>query len=227
MSALGWRGPATRGGLRLAALAVLIPAAIGCSKPDPVAELTAQLQSTDADQRIAAADALRELGPSAGSAVPALARCLTDLHPGLRQAAARALGEMRNDAEPAQRALQAVLNDPEMSVRMTAAWSLHRLDPDGDRHIPVLTSAMRAGEGGTIVAVGRLGPQARWALPTLTGLLRDERPGVRRLAADAIGKIGPDAAARAALQQATQDPDDRVRAAASAALQPVPPESGA
>jgi HEAT repeat protein len=84
--------------------------------------------------------------------------------------------------------------------------------------VPVLTATMQAGEGGTIVAVGGLGPQAEWAAPTLTKLLQDKRPGVRRLAAEALGKIGPQGDATAALEQATRDADDQVRAAAEAAL---------
>ena len=210
------RGPLWFGiALRLLLLAVALA---GCQSDDPVAARIAELQRTDRDARIVAADALREMGEPASAAVPALSAVLGDLHPGVRQSAARALGHMGEAGRAAVTPLEKLLNDPELSVRLAAAWSLQRLDPAGQKYVPVLVKAMRDGEGGTIVAVGNLGPAADWSLPTLTALLQDRRPGVRRLAAEALGKIGPDEAARAALQRATKDPDDRVREAASAAL---------
>jgi HEAT repeat protein len=201
------------------ALRLLLAVALaGCQGDDPVAARIAELQGTDRDARIAAADALRDLGEPASAAVPALNSVLGDLHPGVRQSAARALGHMGEAGRTAATPLEKLLNDPELSVRLAAAWSLQKLDPAGQKYIPVLTKAMRAGEGGTIVAVGNLGPAADWAVPTLTTLLQDRRPGVRRLAAEALGKIGPDDAARAALERAVKDSDDRVREAASAAV---------
>ncbi|MBL8850459.1 MAG: HEAT repeat domain-containing protein [Planctomycetaceae bacterium] len=190
----------------------------GCQGEDPVAARIAELQGTDRESRIAAADALRELGEPAATAVPALTSVLGDLHPGVRQSAARALGHMGDAGQSAVPPIEDLLDDPELSVRMAAAWSLRELDPAGEKYVPVLIKAMREGEGGTIVAVGNLGPDGDWAVPTLTTLLQDRRPGVRRLAAEALGKIGPDAAARTALERAARDSDDRVREAATAAL---------
>ena len=88
---------------RPAAAVIVVLAVVGCSEPDPVPELIAQLESSDFNERIAAADALREFGPDAADAVPALSQCLTEVHPGLRQAAARTLGEMGAAADPARR----------------------------------------------------------------------------------------------------------------------------
>jgi len=206
---------------RRACLVVMLSAIAGCASEDPVALLITQLGDANYDVRIAAADALRDLGPPAAAAVPALVQALRDRHPTLRQASARALGDMGDKTPPVIRALQESLKDAELSVRLAAAWSLLKVDPDGKAYIPLLKGAMESGEGGTIVAVGNLRQSADWALPTLTKLLNDRRPGVRRLAAEALAKIGPDAAAKSALQQhATRDPDDRVREAASAALKP-------
>jgi HEAT repeat protein len=201
-------------------LALLLPAvASGCSNADPVAERIAQLADSNHEVRIAAADALRDLGPAAAAAVPQLRKTLADRHPTLRQASARALGEIGDKSASVISALRESLQDSELSVQLAAAWSLHQLDPEGKHYIPILKSTMQSGEGGTIVAVGNLGPKADWAVPTLTTLLNDRRPGVRRLAAEALAKIGPDTAAKTALQQhAQRDPDDRVREAAAAAL---------
>jgi HEAT repeat protein len=197
----------------------LLAVVAGCGAGDPVAERIAQLADPNYDVRIAAADALRDIGAPAAAAVPDLQKALADRHPTLRQASARALGQIGDKSASVISALRQSLQDPELSVQLAAAWSLHKLDPEGKHHIPVFKRTIESGEGGTIVAVGNLGPSADWAVPTLTKLLGDHRPGVRRLAAEALAKIGPDAAARAALEQrAKRDPDDRVREAASAAL---------
>lgn len=212
------RPPAVKQIARVLVL-LLLAASTGCSDGDPVAERIAQLADPDYNVRIAAADALRDIGAPAAAAVPALQKALADRHPTLRQASARALGQIGDKSAPVVGALRESLQDPELSVQLAAAWSLHKVDPEGKHYIPVLKRTMESGEGGTIVAVGNLGPGNDWAVPTLTKLLNDHRPGVRRLAAEALAKIGPDAAAKAALEQRAQrDPDDRVREAATAAL---------
>ncbi len=119
-----------------------------------------------------------------------------------------------------------ILDDSEWSVRLAAAFALLKIDPQSDAPHAVLIEAMRQGEGGTIVAIGKLGDRATWAVPTLTGLLKDQRPGTRRLAAEALTRIGPAARdAASGLRAALNDTDDRVRAAAQEALAAV--ESGA
>jgi HEAT repeat protein len=198
---------------------VLLVLAAGCGDGDRVATLIAQLKDADGELRTTAAEELGELGAEASAAVPALGEALRDVHPGVRQAAARALGNIGERARPAVTALEGALADSELTVQLAAAWALVKLDPDGKKYVPVLTATMQAGEGGTIVAVGNLGSAAEWAVPTLTKLLQDKRAGVRRLAAEALGKVGAQGAdATAALEQATRDADDQVRAAAEAAL---------
>lgn len=181
-------------------------------------QLIAELSAPEVDARCAAAAELGALGAAAEPAVPALIGLVMDPDAQVRQAACRALGSIPPAQSRAAPALAAALDDAELSVRLAAAMALLRLDPAGERYVPVLNAAMRDGEGGTIVVVGQLGPRAQWALPTLTKLLRDRRPGIRRLAAEALGRIGPDADAVQALTKAQQDSDDRVRAAAQAAL---------
>ena len=181
--------------------------------------LVQQLQSGDADVRRKAARGLGQLGEAAAPALPTLVAVAEDEESSVRQAACRALGEIGVADAEAIAALLASLDDSELSVRLAAAFALLKLDPAGKAYVPVLTAAMRQGEGGTIVAVGRLGSDAAWALPTLTDLLRDRRPGIRRISAEALGRIGPDADARAALEKAAErDPDDRVRETAAKAL---------
>jgi HEAT repeat protein len=59
-------------------------------------------------------------------------------------------------------------------------------------------------------------------VPPLTGLLGDREPIVRRRAAEALGRIGPDAgAALAALRRLASDPEADVRAAAAEAVRRI------
>jgi HEAT repeat protein len=198
------------------ALAILFVA--GCGE-DRLATLRGDLQSTDAE---VCQQALRELGmmgEAAGPAVTEIAARIRDPAPAVRQAACRALGEIGQPATANTADLEGALADESWPVRLAAAFAILKLDPNSDSPQAVLNEAMAKGEGGTIVAVGQLGADAAWAVPTLVALLKDRRPGTRRLAAEALGTIGPAAAAAAsALEVATRDSDDRVRAAAEQAL---------
>lgn len=199
----------------------LISIALACAgcRSDPTARVVEQLTSTDVQARRDAARALGKLEPDADLATPALARALTDEDHEVRRLAIFALGEIGPPAQSALPALTAALDDKELPIRLSAALAIQKIDPTQRSHVPVLVEAMRMGEGGVIVSVGQMGENAAWAVPTLISLLKDRRPGVRRLAAEALGKIGPAAEnARAPLEAALRDPDDRVRETAEQAL---------
>ena len=123
--------------------------------------------------------------------MPALEKVLGDADRDVRRVACHALGEIGPEAKPTTPKLSELLQDQELSVRLAAAFALQNIDPAGRAYVPVLVQAMRQREGGVIVAVGKMGAEAAWAVPTLAWLLRDPRPGTRRLAAEALGKIGP------------------------------------
>jgi len=116
--------------------------------------------------------------------------------------------------------IKRALDDNELSVRIAAAFAVGRLDPDDKGHQRILIDAMRAGEGGIIVRVGQLGESAEWAVPTLIELLGDQRPGIRRITADALERIGPVAIAAkpTLIRLVTDDPEESVRDAAQRAL---------
>jgi HEAT repeat protein len=194
---------------------------IGCG--NPVDGLVRQLQDSDVDVRRKAATTLLQMRGEAKPAIPALTSALQDDDREVRRLASRALGQLSPEAASSVSALQRLLNDPEPSVRIAAAFAIQELDPAETSHRKVLIDAMKMGEGGTIVAVGKHGANAKWAVPTLVSLLEDRRPGIRRLAADALGRIGPAAAdAQDALRQASsKDADDRVRDAARVALSSI------
>lgn len=197
-------------------LAVAMLAGCSAHEPDPLIE---RLSAADPEARREAALALGRLGTDGSKAVEALVNSTADDDPGVRQAACRALGEIGPSTASVLSALQEALADSEFPVRLAAAFALLKLDPGGEAYRPVLTNAMQQGEGGTIVAIGQLGPAGQWAVPTLTRLLRDRRPGIRRISAEALGRIGPDEEAVRALTVASErDPDDRVRETATRVL---------
>jgi HEAT repeat protein len=193
---------------------------VGCSEA-PLTQLIFDLrEADDVLVRRAAARALGELGSEATSAVSALEEALADDDREVCRLACYALGEVGPQAKAALPALTKSLQDEEFSMRLAAAFAIQKINPDSEAYVSELTRAMRMGEGGTIVSVGQLGPSATWAVPTLIELLKDHRPGIRRLAAEALGQIAVNAeGVESALRGALRDQDDRVRQAAQKALE--------
>ena len=74
----------------------------------------------------------------------------------------------------------------------------------------------------TAKALGKIGSEARKAIPTLTELLKDEEWSVRGAAATALGNIGPEAKiAIPSLTELLKDEDDYVRRAAVDAMEKI------
>src|SRR5690242_7970492 len=106
---------------------LLILCALGVGPvPDyrPVAELVARLGDLDDDSRLRAAFELRQRGPAAAQAVPALIVALHDRKAEIRQEAAFALGRIGAPAKPAIPALVAALKDEDPVVRF---WGVSAL----------------------------------------------------------------------------------------------------
>jgi HEAT repeat protein len=191
-------------------------------------ELLESAHSSDIDQQRQALRELADLGSEATPAIPDLIELCGDSDADVRRLSGLALSNIAT-AVPAgelgQRSeiidvLTKQLDDDEPAVRNTAAFGLLTLDPDHTGAQQRLQVAMREGDGGIIDRLSRTQPPPAWAVPTLIEILtRDQRPGLRRLAAVALGKIDPGGEdAQAALRGALQDSDDRVRGAAEEAL---------
>lgn len=188
----------------------------GCGSSD-VERLLIELQSEDLEVRRAAAGELGTLKPLQPEVQAALQTAIADPDREVRRLSCYALGEIGAGDTGV---LAAALQDAEMSVRLAAAYALLKIDSGHAGAAEVLSRAMLAGDGGVIVGVTKEGPRAAWAVPTLTRLLADRRPGIRRLAAEGLGKIGGAShSALPTLQQALQDRDDRVREAATQAIE--------
>jgi HEAT repeat protein len=155
-------------------------------------------------------------------AFSSLSGALADSDLDVRELAAQSLGEIGAQAKSGLPALERALDDPELSVQHTAALAIHRIDPQAESYQPVLSAALRAGDGPVFLEVGRMGTEAKWAVPTLTALLSDPRPQIRALAAHTLGEIGPVASdASAALQRTVRDPEASVRKTAQNALRQI------
>jgi HEAT repeat protein len=155
-------------------------------------------------------------------AVRSLAGALEDSDLDVRELAAESLGQIGSQAKSGLPALELALDDPQPSVKHTAALAIYRIDPQAKSYQPLLSAALRAGDGPVFLEVGRMGSEAKWAVPTLTALLSDRRPQIRALAAHTLGEIGPVASdANAALQRTVRDPEASVRKTAQNALRQI------
>jgi HEAT repeat protein len=187
---------------------------IGCGGGN-LNQLVDNLTSDHVEVRREAIRKLKDMPPSQEEARQAIAEAVHDNDREVRRLACAALGEMEQ-TDP--QILKGVLQDPEVSVRVAGAYALLKIEPGNSAAADVLRQAMRDGDGGVIVKVTQQGPAAAWAVPTLIELLQDRRAGIRRLAAEGLGRIGdPAASALPALRTARNDEDDRVRDAATEA----------
>ncbi len=203
------------------ALLVLIPLtlAMGC-QGDDIGRALAELKAPDMEVRRKAVQALCARKSSDPRIIGGLCAALSDPDQEVRRWACRGLGE--NGSPAVQTTLETTLSDPEIPVRRAAAFALQRLAPDSTAYRVEILEAMKSGEGGVIVALADWEPKPVWTIPTLISLLKDRRPGIRRLSAETLGHFGPAASsAITALKNATNDQDDRVRDAARGALEHI------
>jgi len=135
-------------------------------------------------------------------AVPLLIKALKD--PQVRGYAASILGEIGPSAKEAVQALTVAMKDETVWVRIAAAGALARINPDDaqpglDLLLKILddpsdsTSANAARESAAS-ALGKIGPAARCAVPSLTRLSQFGDEAVRSLAVQALKEIGTGAA---------------------------------
>lgn len=98
------------------------------------------------ESRATAASILREMGPSAQEAIPALLHCMSDRNTHLRAMAMLALGEIGPGAEVAADVLMMAMQEPDSEVRTAAAISYSKLNPENRAAIMVLEESLAAPE---------------------------------------------------------------------------------
>jgi HEAT repeat protein len=195
-----------------------------CVQP-ALAALVKGLSDPDLYARLTVLDTLEALGPTAAPVGPAVVRALADNNRFVRWAAARTLGTMSPaGAGEAVPALARLLSDADLNLRLAAAAALDRYGPASAAAVPSLIEmSSRDDVEGRIAALrvlAKIGnPYAAPAVPVFRAALADPDGRVRRLAAHALGTLGP--AARDAVQELRQarcDPSLEVQKAAAAAL---------
>lgn len=195
--------------------------------------------TSDPDVRVrrAALDVLGLLGPAATGAAGALSRALKDPDCFVRRSAVRALRAVGPVAlREASPGLTQLLDDPDRDVRAASAAALRSSDETTVVQASwVARPAAPAGGAATALANGLAHKDAEVRLAALRGTagmsleaalvpllgkaLADTDPRVRKLAADLLGRLGPQArAAEGPLRHALSDPDSAVRRAAGEAL---------
>jgi len=155
-----------------------------------VSALTAVLRSGSYERRVAAANALSELG-EAGVLKP-LISALKDGEAQVRSAAANGLARLGDPH--AVTPLVALIKDHDRNVRVAAVSALGQL---GEKNAvkPLLTLVNdREWEVRAVLAeaLGRLGDKS--SLPAVLGLLHDRDQEVRQNAVDAVGRVGDETA---------------------------------
>ena len=147
------------------------------------------------------AEGFVKVGPRS---VQALREALKGNRSQTRQTAAQSLGRILQDVRPAVRNLArpaipdlaAALHDPDRDVRMCVVIAVKQAGPDAGEAVGPLIELLRHEDDPQMVAVavealGRIGPQARPAVPVLASFANDPRHSARILSALAMWRIGP------------------------------------
>ena len=174
--------------------------------------------------RAAATLALSKMGAEAKPAVKALAACLSDANPVVRDNCLTALGKLGKDAKDAVPEMAKLLEIKEVKLRIQILAALGQLGKEAKAAVPqmiqVLEERSKELHAKAVEAIAQVGKDA--VRPLAEALTRNASPYVRLGAAKALGAIGPDARiARPGLLMAQRDPVVEVRQAATEAYQKV------
>ncbi len=208
---------------RLAAIHAL--GLLGAAAKPAVAVLAASLKDRDAIEPVLSA--LRQIGPEATEAVPALMSLLRD--PGHN--AALQIGDVLVHIGPAAiPAIAGLLEDPNVEYRRFGVFVLAQFGSSAREALTPLLRTLKDPDtqvmSGAAHAMEEIGPPARDAVPSLIENLMAYQSQVRGTAAVALGHIGESAKeARAPLLECLMDPDEGVRYAAALALGRIDPKN--
>jgi HEAT repeat protein len=185
---------------------------IGPSAEAAVPALVAGLADPYADGRKAVAACLARIGAAAEPAIPALLPLLADRDSGVREAAALALEKIGPKTVPALietvqtrdvRRLKAWIASmiktsqwltrpgyESIAIDYPKAWSsLHWAAYD----IMEERACLEAAQEAALQVLGKFGPAASAAVPTIVQALADPNPAIKVAGIQALGRIGPEA----------------------------------
>ncbi|MEP6670462.1 MAG: HEAT repeat domain-containing protein [Chthoniobacter sp.] len=164
--------------------------------PPAVPVLAEALKSNTPEVRIAAANALAEMGHEADTAAKSLFVSTKDSSPAVQAAAFRALVAVHADSGRLKPLLQEALTDKDPQVRRAAAAGMAALGGAAalgvDGLVDLLSDDNPAGRIAAVQALGQLGDKAAPAVNALISRLDD--PVLQSSVVEALGHIGPAAA---------------------------------
>jgi len=205
---------------------ILALGSIGPATEEVVPALIVALQDNDANIRFAAAQALGQFGPDAKDAVSVLSEKLWDEYVDVRESAAIALGKIGPEAFNAVNRLIAALQYGYFDVINNNA-AIQGLVGIGPGAVRSLTDELKNNNvfvrRCAAIALGKIGPKAKSAVPALIATWRDGYTKLNRASAQALASIGP--ATIPALKRALKNDYIIVRKYAAVALGEMGPEA--
>jgi HEAT repeat protein len=190
-------------------------------------ELAKHVRDSRIEVRRATLDFLETMDDAAAPAIPALLMALQDQDRFIRWQAVRTLGKVgRIQTDKTVPAIAKLVNPKEdPDVREAAATTLRSYGSAAEAALPQLIRMLNVGEAevqeSVIKAItGIGGPKVKAAMPALIISLDSRSPNVRRLAAEALGRMGSQArdALPALNAHARMEEDNTVRMAISEAI---------
>lgn len=197
-----------------------------------ITSLAEMLRNPELRIRILAARTLAAVGPQARAAIPALVEAERQNNNLLREYVIDALGRIQPSNPEVASVLRIALRDGDAKVRVRAADGLNYGGAAAGSAVPVLTEALKDGDvevrRSVITALGTIASQNQTLnsliIPEVTSGLDDSDFLVRILAAKALARLGPSAAASVeSLKAALDDSNPGVRSWAALALGAVGP----
>lgn len=179
------------------------------AEPERVIPILVEYVKKHTNEAILCEDAINALGrfgPQARSSVPVLVGILNGGNQTFRPDAARCLGRIGPAAEDAIPMLLKCLGDPDADVRTGATVALGEIGAKPAILIPALIERLDESHRSknnyplTISYLGSFGSQSKAALPRIIELLNDPDQNIRATATNALKKIDPEAAAKAAIK---------------------------
>lgn len=201
--------------------------AIGGDAKPAVPKLIELVQDGVTSVRRNAAATLGEIGPAVGErGVDVLVDAMSDRAQPVRQQAVVALGKLGPFAARSLPVIEQRLRNDEFRPAANAAKTLWLLKPESDLPSRILLVELASGDDPSVAVevLGEFGV-AMGMVDEVAELLKLKYRWARLYAAEALGKMGPDAAriARPALEAALDDEDEKVREAVKEALQKISP----
>jgi HEAT repeat protein len=187
--------------------------------------LTVSLTDEQPKVRVAAAQALGQIGPASRPAVPALLN--QALHDPIEYAAGQAALALKTiDLAAARQVMTAylpALEEQDVNLRRNACSVLANLGPVAKPAVPALTHALSDSDeivrARVVSALGEIGIPAKDVVPALATALHDTSPQVRHAAATKFAfSMAPSADAIPALTEASKSSDMNVAFLAKTAL---------